>query len=84
MVAAIQVGAMELRAEDPRVGSWALVSAQSSLEPANKLSITSLHEQVHVVMSGETHLDFTAKPDGHVVTVPGNPAFNQVQMRRIE
>ena len=39
---------------------------------------------VHVVMSGETHLDFTAKPDGHDVAVPGNPGFNQVELRRID
>ena len=35
-------------------------------------------------MSGETHLDFTAKPDGHDTPVPGNPAFDQVEMRRID
>ena len=34
-------------------------------------------------MSGETHLDFTAKSDGHDTSVPGNPAFNQVELRRI-
>ena len=84
LVTAIQLGAADLRAQDPRIGSWTLVSAQSALEPPNKLSITSLHDRVHVVMSGETHLDFTAKPDGHVVPVPGNPAFNQVQLRRID
>jgi hypothetical protein len=83
LVTAIQVGAADLRAQDPRIGSWTLISAQSSLDPPNKLSITSQHDQVHVVMSGETHLDFTAKPDGHVVPVPGNPAFNQVQLRRV-
>ena len=35
-------------------------------------------------MSGETHLDFTAKSDGHDTSVPGNPAFNQVELRRID
>jgi hypothetical protein len=73
-----------LMAQDPRVGSWALVSAQSSLEPANKLIITSVHGAVHVVMSGETHVDFTAKPDGHESAVPGNPAFNQIELHRID
>jgi hypothetical protein len=34
-------------------------------------------------MSGDTHLDFTAKSDGHDTSVPGNPAFNQVELRRI-
>jgi hypothetical protein len=48
------------------------------------LSVTSLHDRVHVVMSGETHLDFTAKPDGHDVAVPGNPGFNQVELRKID
>jgi hypothetical protein len=35
-------------------------------------------------MSGETHLDFTAKSDGHDAPVPGNPAFNQVELHRID
>ena len=35
-------------------------------------------------MSGDTHLDFTAKSDGHDTAVPGNPAFNQVELRRID
>ncbi|WP_433984504.1 hypothetical protein RBB78_06665 [Tunturiibacter empetritectus] len=35
-------------------------------------------------MSGETHLDFTAKFDGHDSSVPSNPAFNQVELRRID
>ena len=88
LIAAMQLGApdlraQDLRAQDPRIGSWTLVSAQSSLNPPNKLSVTNLHGEVHVVMSGETHLDFTAKSDGHGTPVPGNPAFNQVELRRI-
>jgi hypothetical protein len=79
MLAAIQPGAA-----DPRIGSWTLVSAQSTLDPPNKLSVTALHDGVHVVMSGDTHLDFTAKSDGHDTPVPGNPAFNQVELRRID
>jgi len=35
-------------------------------------------------MSGETHLDFTAKSDGHSTAVPGNPAFDQVELRKID
>jgi hypothetical protein len=35
-------------------------------------------------MSGDTHLDFTAKSDGHDTPVPGNPAFNRVELRRID
>jgi hypothetical protein len=34
-------------------------------------------------MSGDTHLDFTAKSNGHGTPVPGNPAFDQVELRRI-
>jgi hypothetical protein len=79
LLAAFQPGAA-----DPRIGSWTLISAQSNLDPANKLSITALHDAVHVVMSGETHLDFTAKSDGHETAVPGNPAFNQVELHRID
>ena len=57
--------AVQLGAADPRIGSWTLVSAQSSLDPPNKLSITSQHGAVHVMISGDTHVDFTAKLDGH-------------------
>jgi len=35
-------------------------------------------------MSGETHLDFTAKSDGHDTAVPGNPGFDQVELHRID
>ena len=79
LVAAIQLGAA-----DPRIGSWTLISAQSALDPPNKLSITSLHDGVHVVLSGDTHVDFTAKWDGHETSVQGNPAFNQIELRRID
>jgi hypothetical protein len=37
-----------------------------------------------VVMSGEIHVDFTAKPNGHETAVPGNPAFNQIELHRID
>jgi len=78
LIAAIQLGAA-----DPRLGTWTLISAQSSLDPPNKLSIVALHEGVHVVSSGETHVDFTAKWNGHGASVEGNPAFNQIELRRI-
>jgi hypothetical protein len=84
LVAAFQLGASDLRAQDPRIGSWTLISAQSNLDPPNKLSITPVHDGLHVVMSGDTRLDFTAKPDGHDVSVPGNPVFNQIELRRID
>jgi hypothetical protein len=70
-------------AADPRIGFWTLISAQSSLNPPDTLSVTDLHGDVHVVMSGETHLDFTAKSGGHDTPVPGNPGFNQVGLHRI-
>jgi hypothetical protein len=78
LVAAIQLGAA-----DPRIGSWTLISAQSALDPPNKISITSLQHGVHVVISGDTHVDFTAKFDGHEAPVQGNPAFNQIELHRI-
>jgi hypothetical protein len=65
------------------VGSWALLSAQSSLDPPNRLSITPLHDGMHVVMSGETHLDFTANGNGHQSPAPGNLGFNQIELHRI-
>jgi hypothetical protein len=68
---------------DPRVGSWTLVSAQSSMEPANRLSITPVQNGTHVVMSGERHLDFTANTDGHQAPAPGNLGFNQIELHRI-
>ena len=76
--------AVQLGGADPRIGSWMLISAQSSLDPPNKLSITPLHDGVHVVISGDTHVDFTAKLNGHEASVQGNPAFNQIELRRID
>ena len=54
------------------------------MNPPNKLSVTDLHDGVHVVMSGETHFDFSAKSNGHETPVSGNPAFNQVTVHRID
>jgi hypothetical protein len=75
---------MPLVAQDPRVGSWTLVSAQSALDPPNKLSITPVQDALHVVMSGDTHLDFTAKSNGHDTPAPGNLAFDQIELRRMD
>jgi hypothetical protein len=69
---------------DPRIGSWTLISAQSTRYPPNRLSITPLHDGTHVVMSGETHLDFTANGNGHESPAPGNLAFNQIELHRID
>ena len=79
LLAAVQPGVT-----DPRVGVWTLVSAQSSLDPANRLSITHLHDGVHVVMSGETHFDFTANQNGHDSPAPGNLGFNQIDLHKID
>jgi len=76
--------AAQLGAADPRIGSWKLISAQSSLDPPNKLSIASGHAEVHVVISGTTHADFTAKLNGHDTPVQNNPAFDQIELRRID
>jgi hypothetical protein len=35
-------------------------------------------------MSGDTHVDFTARSDGHDSPVPGNPAFNQVELHKVD
>lgn len=78
------IAAVQLFAADPRIGSWTLISAVSALDPPNKLSIIAIHDGVHVAMSGETRLDFTAKWDGHETSVPSNPAFNQIELRRID
>jgi hypothetical protein len=76
--------AMQTGAADPRVGTWTLISAQSSLDPPNRLTITSSRTGSHVVMSGETHLDFTANSNGHKSPAPGNLAFDQIELRRID
>lgn len=69
---------------DPRVGTWTLISAQCRLDPPNRLFITHAHERLHVVMSGETHVDFTANRNGHESAAPGNLGFNQIELRRID
>jgi hypothetical protein len=79
LLAAIQPGA-----SDPRIGAWTLVSAQSSLDPPNRLSLTPVHDGVHIVMSGENHVDFTANSNGHQSPAPGNLAFDQVELHRID
>jgi hypothetical protein len=63
---------------------WTLIAAQSSLDPPNRLSITRLHDGVHVVMSGEKHFDFTATGNGHDSPAPGNLGFNQIVLHRID
>jgi hypothetical protein len=78
------LAAIQLSAADPRIGSWKLVSATSSLNPPNKLSVIPLKDAIHVVISGETRIDFTAKTDGHETSVQGNPAFNRVELRKID
>lgn len=54
------------------------------MEPANRLSITPVQDGTHVVMSGETHLDFTANTNGHQAPAPGNLGFNQIELHRID
>jgi hypothetical protein len=69
---------------DPRIGVWTLISAQSSLDPPNRLSISHLHDGVHVVMSGEKHFDFTATRNGHDSSAPGNLGFDHIVLHRID
>lgn len=53
------------------------------MDPPNRLVITAQHDNVHVVMSGETHLDFTANSSGHKSPAPGNMGFDQIEMHRL-
>ena len=78
------LAAVQLGVPDPRLGVWTLTSAQSSLDPPNRLSIKHLHDGVHVVMSGERHFDFTATRNGHDSPAPGNLGFNQIVLHRID
>ncbi len=78
------LAAVALRAADPRIGSWTLcLPAQSTMNPPNKLSVTPLPNAIHVVMSGDTHVDFTAKTDGHESSVHKSAIqrFNRVEFR---
>ena len=54
------------------------------MNPPNRLSITHLHDGTHVIMSGESHLDLTTNSNGHKSSAPGNLAFNQIELRRID
>jgi hypothetical protein len=80
----IVVAFARLCAADPRIGAWKLVSANSALDPPRVLSITPQGKGVRVVISGSTHIDFTATLDGHDNQVQNIPAFNQIVMRRID
>lgn len=71
-----------LWAGDPRLGTWKLVSADSSLTPPRVLSISHAGKGVHVKISG-VHIEFTSGWDGKDNHVQNIPAFNQVVMRRI-
>jgi hypothetical protein len=84
LLAAFQTGVAQSGPADPRLGSWTLTSAQSSIDPSNRLSITPVHDGMHVVMSGETHFDFTANKNGHESPAPGNLGFNQIELHRID
>jgi hypothetical protein len=79
----VLITALQPGGADPRIGSWTLISAQSTVAPPNTLSITPAHGAIHVVISGDKHLDFTANVD-HPAPVQGNPAFNQIELRRID
>jgi len=84
LFAASPLAAFQPGRTDPRIGSWTLVSAQSGIEPANRLSIAPVQNGTHIVMSGETHLDFTANTNGHQTPAPGNLGFNQIELHRID
>jgi hypothetical protein len=83
MMLAMFAGAQPVVA-DPRVGTWTLVSAQSDMQPPDRLSITPVADGTHIVMSGETHLDFTANSNGKQAAAPGNLGFNQIELHRID
>ena len=84
LLVAVPPAVAQSPAPDPRIGTWTLITAESSLDPPNRLSITHLHDGVHVVMSGESHFDFTANRNGHDSSAPGNLGFNQIELRRID
>lgn len=77
------LAATDLGAADPRIGSWTLTSAQSVMEPPRKISVTPLGGRLHVVISGDTRMDFTVDERGRETAVQGVPAFNQIEWRRV-
>ena len=79
-----QSGGAQSVSPDPRVGTWKLISAECRLDPPNRLSIAHVHDRLHVVMSGETHVDFSANRNGHETAAPGNLGFNQIELHRID
>ncbi len=84
LIAVLALAAALLPASpDPRIGTWTLLSAQSALDPPDRLLITPVPQGVHLVMSGEVRLDFTARSDGHGTSISGNPAFNGIELHRI-
>jgi hypothetical protein len=78
------VAGLPLCAADPRIGSWTLISAQSSLDPPNKLIVTDLKGAMHVVFSGENNLDFTVPAHAHDTAVPRNPGFDRIELHRTD
>ncbi len=84
LLAGLRPAVAQVAAPDPRIGTWTLISAESSLDPPNRLSITHLHDAVQVVMSGEKHFDFTANRNGHDSPAPGNLGFDQIELHRID
>jgi hypothetical protein len=78
------VAAMQLGAGDPRVGTWTLSSADSTIDPPGKISIAPVGNKIHVVTSGETQADFTADGSGQATLVKNVPGFNQIKWRRLD
>jgi hypothetical protein len=78
------IAAMQASAADPRVGTWTLSSADSTIDPPGKISIAPAGNKIHVVTSGETQVDFTADGSGQATPVRDVPGFNQIKWRRID
>jgi hypothetical protein len=76
--------ATQLCAADPRIGTWKLVSAHSVLDPPRTLVVMREGLGVHVVVSGDIHMEFSATWDGHDNPVRDVPAFNRIAIRRID
>ena len=77
------IAALQLGAADPRLGTWKLIHAQSTMDPPRKLAVTSERDRVHVLISGSQPIEFTAKWDGRNYPVPNVAAFNQIAVHRL-
>ena len=71
-------------AADPRIGTWNTVSSHTVYDPAPKLIITAVGQGLHVINSGTSSTEYTAKFDGKDYPVKNSQSSNQVTFKKID